>query len=368
MLVISDERELGDLMASDSHNLACILLLRHHVELTAVENDRNAEASTGGLSRESKVRSVEDTKEEGENEMAEVKVTPSQPIFCEILDTRTQKLIADHPSLGQSCHFLVSNRLISKVLAMVAEDRKVSKILNILLSGVTSIMLKSSELYVAPSERVSFFVVAKRAQRLNQICIGYQMKACLTDIFVNPKDKDVPKYWTDCDFIMIARDEKVERNRNRSTRMPDGEDDSLKHPVATLVASEEGDKSRSYQPKTYHKESVADLMSLVATSLAEAAGASISDSTIDVPFSTSRPMGFVVVADTDDSMQLPVVSTVTEGGPAAIAGVKEGWVVKAVDSVEIATTSEMVQCLVDAKNAQVTLFFSFSRHVLNSVC
>jgi hypothetical protein len=47
MLVISDERELGDLMASDSHNLACILLLRHHVELAAVEKSRNAESSTG---------------------------------------------------------------------------------------------------------------------------------------------------------------------------------------------------------------------------------------------------------------------------------------------------------------------------------
>ena len=54
------------------------------------------------------------------------RVTETRPIFCEILDTRTQKLLQAHPKLGQSCNFFVSNRLMSKVLAMVAEDRKVS--------------------------------------------------------------------------------------------------------------------------------------------------------------------------------------------------------------------------------------------------
>ena len=54
-------------------------------------------------------------------------------------------------------------------MAMVAEDRKVVSILNILLSGHIAITLKASELLVAPSERVSFFVVAKRAQQLSQV-------------------------------------------------------------------------------------------------------------------------------------------------------------------------------------------------------
>jgi hypothetical protein len=43
------------------------------------------------------------------------KVAVKQPIFCEVLDSRTQKLISSHPTLGKSCQFLVSNRLISKV-------------------------------------------------------------------------------------------------------------------------------------------------------------------------------------------------------------------------------------------------------------
>ena len=45
--------------------------------------------------------------------------------------------------------------------------------------------------------------------RAQQILLGYQQRSNLDEIFINPKDKDVPKYWTDIDFIVIARDEKV---------------------------------------------------------------------------------------------------------------------------------------------------------------
>ena len=47
--------------------------------------------------------------------------------------------------------------------------------------------------YVGPSERVSFFVVAKRAQALSHIVLGYQTKSNLEDLYINPKDKAVPK-------------------------------------------------------------------------------------------------------------------------------------------------------------------------------
>ena len=99
----------------------------------------------------------------------DAKGKPSQPIFCEILDQRTQQLIESHPTLGDACHFLVSNRLISKIMAMVSEDRAVAEILNILLSGELSMCLKPSSLLVAPSEFVSFFVLQKRAQRIDMV-------------------------------------------------------------------------------------------------------------------------------------------------------------------------------------------------------
>ena len=86
-------------MMSDSHNLAAIWLLRHHRAL------RNLAESSNLDSR----KIMEYTLEKAS----------SQPIFCEVLDTRTQQLIEEHPTMSESSHFLVSNRLISKVLAMV---------------------------------------------------------------------------------------------------------------------------------------------------------------------------------------------------------------------------------------------------------
>jgi len=41
------------------------------------------------------------------------------PIFCEILESSTQKLIEEHPYMSTVCNVLASNKLIAKVLAMV---------------------------------------------------------------------------------------------------------------------------------------------------------------------------------------------------------------------------------------------------------
>ena len=59
---------------------------------------------------------------------------------------------------------------------MVAEDRTVNRVLENLLTGNTQMALSPAEMYVAKDERVSFFVVAKRAKRLRHIVLGYQHK------------------------------------------------------------------------------------------------------------------------------------------------------------------------------------------------
>jgi C-terminal processing protease CtpA/Prc len=209
----------------------------------------------------------------------------------------------------------------------------------------------------------------------------------LSDIHVNPKDKDIPKIWTGCDFIVIARDEKVERNRIRTNRAaPENANSNATLLSNPALSGEEGDplarrrKSGNNYDKMYHKKNVTDLLALVSMKLAEAAGASVEESSLDVPFSTSRPMGFVVVSDNEATgsssgvgsgssssssgggvdgnrrkvlSQLPTVSTVSEGGPAYVAGVQPGWVVRSVDGVDVKSTAEMVRCLLEAKNSQV---------------
>ena len=59
-------------------------------------------------------------------------------IICEILDSRTQKTIASSESISLSSDFIESNTLISRMLAMVAEDRSVRVILDELLGGTVS--------------------------------------------------------------------------------------------------------------------------------------------------------------------------------------------------------------------------------------
>ena len=146
-------------------------------------------ARCSGMKRKPDINRVQHEASGTRNSKSWRRVKPQKPIFCEILDARTQQLIKDHPTLGESCHYLVSTQLISKVLAMVAEDRKIAKILNLLFSGVICIRcshcflftllawtlsllfvpsIKSSELYSSPSDKVSFFVLAKRAQDHDQ--------------------------------------------------------------------------------------------------------------------------------------------------------------------------------------------------------
>ncbi len=111
-------------------------------------------------------------------------VKTKQPIFCEILDQRTQQLIAEHPSLGKACHFLASNRLISKILAMVSEAREVAAILRNLLSGSIAICLKSSSTYVDAAEIVPFYTIQKRAQLLDHVKKNMSQFCSYCDAFV----------------------------------------------------------------------------------------------------------------------------------------------------------------------------------------
>jgi hypothetical protein len=184
MLVIADETKLGDQMASDSHNLAVVMLLRNHAELLAADmagiaNDLEGCAPPASvhwiLFRVCPLTVRWPFREMGDDgmlatlEKALEQDKGQQPIFCEILDTRTQKLVAAHPTLSKTCHFLVSNRLISKMLAMVAEEVSVSDILQQLLGGEMAMCLQPSKLYASPTESVSFFAIQKRAQRLNHV-------------------------------------------------------------------------------------------------------------------------------------------------------------------------------------------------------
>jgi len=91
-------------------------------------------------------------------------------IISEILDSRTKALV----SFGGSSDYVASNELVSKAIAMIAEEREISVLLQELLTS------EGSELYVRPlhclaqvGECVSFNDLAARAMIKNQILLGY---------------------------------------------------------------------------------------------------------------------------------------------------------------------------------------------------
>ena len=93
--------------------------------------------------------------------------------------------------MSTSSDFLFFSSPFKKVMAMVAEDRTVLTVLNLLLSKDISIEIKPSTLYLGSGDKLSFLVAAKRAQLLGHILLGYQHKSNLDQLCINPKDKVV---------------------------------------------------------------------------------------------------------------------------------------------------------------------------------
>jgi hypothetical protein len=124
------------------------------------------------------------------------------PIVCEILDPKTQQTILGNPEMRAVSDFLQSNDMVSKILAMVCEDRTVKLILDEMLApdGASMACVPASK-YCTPGEEISYFEVACRAQEeYGEILLGYiepdetestGYKAPL----INSKEKTVKMCW-----------------------------------------------------------------------------------------------------------------------------------------------------------------------------
>jgi len=180
-LVVSDETKDDDPMSSDSQCISHLLLVRD------VQLHRN------GM--------------DGSNESDYVVLSDACPVLCEILDPRTEKSIATSAALLMLSDFVQSNEMVSRVLAMVAEERSVRYILDELLGGAgCSIEMQPAERYCSPGETLSFMQLSKRIHDVDEILMGYQQRPIADNgnTIVNPRDKDVPKCW-DYISLMIIR-------------------------------------------------------------------------------------------------------------------------------------------------------------------
>ena len=195
VIVFADEEEEGDIMQSDSKCLATLLLIRN------IQKAKRAKMLRSPSSRKLLGLDAKTTRKDRNKGRI--------PIVTEILDPRTQQTIQQNAEMRAVSDFLQSNDMVSKILAMVCEDRTVKSLLDELLTprGASMACVPASR-YCRPGERLSFFEMACRCQEYGEILIGYLEEDAASQgeahagqrfkaPFINPVNKKLPFLWDD---------------------------------------------------------------------------------------------------------------------------------------------------------------------------
>ncbi|KAG1703882.1 hypothetical protein DVH05_006889 [Phytophthora capsici] len=174
IMILSDQSRETDIMHSDSHSLASLLLIRD-LQGRVLKN------SSFGIT----------------------------PDYCkcisEILDPRTQRTISTSATILKLSEFIQSNELVSCILAMISESRDVRVILDELLGPQGAYFeVEPSTRYCEVFEKISFWQLAKRAMTRGDILCGYQVRGA-EDTVLNPEGKDVPRVWSNTDMIVVRK-------------------------------------------------------------------------------------------------------------------------------------------------------------------
>lgn len=189
MMILADQSRETDIMHSDSHSLASLLLIR---DLQAKANPSSDPA-------------VDWTKE--------------CKCISEILDPRTQRTISTSSIILRLSEFIQSNELISCILAMISESRDVRVILDELLGPLGSYFeVETSMRYCNPTEKISFWQLSKRAMQLGEILCGYQVRGDISETVLNPPDKAEQRKWYNVDLIVLrSKKDNAFSNKQAST-------------------------------------------------------------------------------------------------------------------------------------------------------
>jgi hypothetical protein len=127
-------------------------------------------------------------------------------IAVEILDSRTKSTLQSEPSIRAAADYLLSHTTMSKVLAMVLMQREVKGVLEELLSEEgQSFFVHQTTRFTAVDEYCSYWDVAARALRCNEVLVGYRPTASGTTI-INPLNKHEPRVWGEYDLVVVCCD------------------------------------------------------------------------------------------------------------------------------------------------------------------
>ncbi|GMH39161.1 hypothetical protein BSKO_07059 [Bryopsis sp. KO-2023] len=168
ILILADESATGNFIAdADSRNLATLLLLRD-IMMKSKQSE--------GLSEAERLPSLEffqNACNDGDERV----------IISEILDLRTRNLIQEL-SISE---FVMSNELVSMVLAMVSESATVNTVLKELFTDEgNELYVFPSEKYLRPGENLSFYDLMARCQSGLEVCMGYKENGT---VILNPPKK-----------------------------------------------------------------------------------------------------------------------------------------------------------------------------------
>ena len=120
----------------------------------------------------------------------------------EILDSETKDLIAN---AGVS-DYIMSNRLLSKVMAMVAEAGQVGPLIEQLFAEEgDEIHVRDVRVYASEGERLSFWEIGARCRAVGDVVIGYRRAG--GEVTLNPPDKSEKMRWGEDDLIIVIGDE-----------------------------------------------------------------------------------------------------------------------------------------------------------------
>jgi hypothetical protein len=130
----------------------------------------------------------------------------SLSIVSEMLDVRNRELA----QVTQADDFIVSDKLISLLLAQVSENKDLNAVFSDLFdSDGSEIYLKPAQDYVALGQACSFYTVVEAARRRGEAAIGYRQAANAQNaakqygVVVNPKKSDKVSF-TDQDRIIVV--------------------------------------------------------------------------------------------------------------------------------------------------------------------
>ena len=120
----------------------------------------------------------------------------------EILDSETKDLVA---AAGVS-DYIMSNRLMSKVMAMVSEEASVGPLFEQLFAEEgDEIYVRDVRCYCEAGETLSFWEMGARARCVGDIAIGYRRSD--GELSLNPPEKTARMVWGEGDHLIVFGDD-----------------------------------------------------------------------------------------------------------------------------------------------------------------